>query len=140
MNGFLIGTSSMVMVGTIAFSLLMRRIALLERGLWLLKRNCSCYSLCLSLHFLVLQTKSIMSSSDLLLFSISIHNLGIIGHVEDVSIAKDHQGKHSGQEILKTLNTIAANAICFKKILNFSPRNQDFYGKCDYETGDVASF
>ncbi|EED19843.1 glucosamine 6-phosphate N-acetyltransferase, putative [Talaromyces stipitatus ATCC 10500] len=62
-----------------------------------------------------------------------IHNLSITGHIEDVSIAKDHQGKHFGQRLLKSLNAIALNAGCVKAILNCAPHNEGFYAKCGYE-------
>lgn len=63
----------------------------------------------------------------------SIHNLASIGHIEDVSIAKDHQGKHFGQKLLNTLDGIAAAVGCYKTILDCAPRNEGFYAKCGYE-------
>lgn len=67
------------------------------------------------------------------LFHFSIHNLGIIGHIEDISIAKDHQGQHFGKRLIKTLDSIAVSAGCYKSILDCSPRNEAFYAKCEYE-------
>jgi hypothetical protein len=97
MNG-LTGKSSMVMVGTIALSLLMRRVALLEQGLWLLRRTCSsCLSFLYRMLFFFYKDQNIVLPTDWSLSFISIHNLSIIRHIEDVSIAKDHQGKLSMQ-------------------------------------------
>ena len=67
----------------------------------------------------------------------SIHNLGICGHIEDISIAKDHQGKHFGQKLIKTLDSIAINVGCYKSILNCSLVNRGFYAKCGYTEQSV---
>ncbi|GAM38754.1 glucosamine 6-phosphate N-acetyltransferase [Talaromyces pinophilus] len=66
-----------------------------------------------------------------------IHNLGISGHIEDISIAKDHQGKHFGQKLIKTLDSVAVNVGCYKSILNCSLKNAGFYAKCGYEKQSI---
>jgi glucosamine-phosphate N-acetyltransferase len=62
----------------------------------------------------------------------SIHNLGTIGHIEDISIAKDHQGKKFGLKLIQTLDAIAVNVGCYKTILDCAERNEGFYAKCGY--------
>lgn len=62
----------------------------------------------------------------------SIHNLGIIGHIEDISINADHQGKGFGKLLINTLDNIAVNVGCYKTILDCSEQNIGFYEKCGY--------
>ncbi|KIW10588.1 hypothetical protein PV08_11552 [Exophiala spinifera] len=61
-----------------------------------------------------------------------IHNRGICGHIEEVSIAKEHQGKHLGQKMLASLDSVAKSLGCYKSILDCSPQNEPFYVKCNY--------
>lgn len=63
----------------------------------------------------------------------SIHNRGIIGHIEEVSIVKDQQGKKLGQKLLAALDSVAVSLGCYKTILDCSPENEPFYVKCKYE-------
>ena len=62
----------------------------------------------------------------------SIHDLGIIGHIEEVSILKDQQGKKLGLKLLNALDDVAKNIGCYKSILNCNLRNEGFYVKCGY--------
>lgn len=70
----------------------------------------------------------------------SIHDLGIIGHIEEIAIAKEYQGKGLGLKLLASLSSIAKNIGCYKTILGCSEKNEPFYVKCGYEkNGQVMS-
>jgi glucosamine-phosphate N-acetyltransferase len=43
-----------------------------------------------------------------------IHNLGKVGHVEDIAVAKDQQGKGLGIKIIKALVGVAEKVGCYK--------------------------
>ncbi|SZE99576.1 unnamed protein product [Blumeria hordei] len=62
-----------------------------------------------------------------------IHNLGLVGHVEDIAVAKDQQGKKLGLKIIQALNYIAEKVGCYKSILDCSEANEGFYVKCGYK-------
>lgn len=62
----------------------------------------------------------------------SIHNFGTIGHIEDISIAKEHQGKGLGKLLINSLDAVAQSVGCYKCILDCSPENSGFYSKCGY--------
>lgn len=47
----------------------------------------------------------------------SIRNLGMVGHIEDISVAKDQQGKKLGQIIIETLSGVAEKVGCYKVYL-----------------------
>ena len=57
----------------------------------------------------------------------------MIGHIEDVSISQEHQGKGLGKVLLNALDSVASNLGCYKCILDCAERNEGFYKKCDYE-------
>jgi GNAT superfamily N-acetyltransferase len=77
----------------------------------------------------------------------SIHNLGLVGHIEDIAVAKDQRGKKLGLRIIHTLDAIAEQVGCYKvgllrwvgranstqTILDCSEANEGFYVKCGYK-------
>ena len=70
----------------------------------------------------------------------SIHNLGVIGHIEEISVANDHQKKGLGLKLVQAVSSVAANVGCYKSTLGCSEANESFYVKCGYEKrGTVMS-
>lgn len=43
-----------------------------------------------------------------------IHNLGLVGHIEDIAVAKDQQGKKLGLRIIQALDHVAKEVGCYK--------------------------
>ncbi|RKF54406.1 Glucosamine 6-phosphate N-acetyltransferase [Golovinomyces cichoracearum] len=62
-----------------------------------------------------------------------IHQLGLVGHVEDIAVAEDQQGKKLGLKIIQALDYIAQRVGCYKCILDCSEANEGFYVKCGYK-------
>ncbi|KAL8629879.1 hypothetical protein Q9189_004430 [Teloschistes chrysophthalmus] len=62
-----------------------------------------------------------------------IHNLGLVGHIEDIAVAKDQQGKKLGLLLIQTLDHIAQKVGCYKTILDCSDANEGFYLKCGFK-------
>ncbi|KAL8964238.1 MAG: hypothetical protein Q9183_004595 [Haloplaca sp. 2 TL-2023] len=62
-----------------------------------------------------------------------IHNLGLVGHIEDIAVAPDQQGKKLGLRLIQTLDHIAQKVGCYKTILDCSDTNEGFYVKCGYK-------
>ncbi|CZR51398.1 probable glucosamine-phosphate N-acetyltransferase [Phialocephala subalpina] len=62
-----------------------------------------------------------------------IHHLGLVGHIEDIAVAKDQQGKKLGLKLIQALDFIAENVGCYKCILDCSEANEGFYVKCGYK-------
>lgn len=67
----------------------------------------------------------------------SIHNRGLVGHIEEIAIDKQHQGKGLGLQMLHALDAIATNLGCYKNILNCGPQNEPFYVKCGYHNSGI---
>jgi GNAT superfamily N-acetyltransferase len=44
----------------------------------------------------------------------SIHSLGMVGHIEDIAVAKDQQGKKLGLRIIQALDYVAEQVGCYK--------------------------
>ena len=44
----------------------------------------------------------------------SIHNLGLVGHIEDIAVTKDQQGKKLGLRIIQALDYVAEKVGCYK--------------------------
>lgn len=49
----------------------------------------------------------------------SIHNLGMVGHIEDIAVAKDQQGKKLGLRIIQALDYVAEQVGCYKVCSHF---------------------
>jgi glucosamine-phosphate N-acetyltransferase len=64
--------------------------------------------------------------------SCSIHNRGLVGHVEEIAIAKELQGKGLGLKMIQALDSVGKTVGCYKNILNCGPKNEPFYVKCGY--------
>lgn len=47
----------------------------------------------------------------------SIHNLGLVGHIEDIVVNKDQQGKKLGLRVIEALDYIAERIGCYKVCL-----------------------
>ncbi|KAK4682982.1 Glucosamine-phosphate N-acetyltransferase-like protein [Podospora pseudoanserina] len=62
-----------------------------------------------------------------------IHGLGKVGHIEDIAVAKDQQGKKLGLRIIQALDFIARETGCYKTILDCSEHNEGFYVKCGFK-------
>lgn len=61
-----------------------------------------------------------------------IHDLGRVGHIEDIAVAKDQQGKKLGLRMIQALDYVAEAIGCYKSILDCSDANEGFYLKCGF--------
>ena len=80
-----------------------------------------------------------------------IHQLGLVGHIEDIAVEKGQQGKKLGLRIIQALDYVAAKVGCYKvcsrscsvsvsvtdwfmqSILDCSEVNEGFYVKCGFK-------
>ena len=79
----------------------------------------------------------IVGSTTLLIESKFIHQGGLVGHIEDVSVDKDFQGKKIGEKMMKYLLEVSKNRGCYKTILNCADDVKRFYEKLGFK--QVAS-
>jgi glucosamine-phosphate N-acetyltransferase len=79
----------------------------------------------------------IVGTTTLLIESKFIHQGGLVGHIEDVSVDKEFQGKKIGEKIMKYLLEVSKNRGCYKTILNCTDDVIRFYEKLGFK--QVAS-
>ena len=75
----------------------------------------------------------IVGATTLLIESKFIHNGGIVGHIEDVVVDKNFQGKKIGDKIMKYLLEIAKKRGCYKTILDCTDDVKRFYEKLGFK-------
>ncbi|KAI4152395.1 MAG: hypothetical protein LQ340_002937 [Diploschistes diacapsis] len=61
-----------------------------------------------------------------------IHGLGLVGHIEDIAVARDQQGKKLGLRMIQALDWVARGVGCYKTILDCSEANEGFYVKSGF--------
>ncbi|KAI9511989.1 glucosamine 6-phosphate N-acetyltransferase [Russula earlei] len=66
-----------------------------------------------------------------------LRGLGSVGHIEDIAVAREMQGKKLGLRIIQALTHVSEGVGCYKTILNCSEANIAFYEKCGYEKREV---
>jgi len=79
----------------------------------------------------------IVGATTLLIEQKFIHNGGLVGHIEDVVVDKNHQGQKIGEKIMKFLLEIANERGCYKTILDCTDDVKQFYEKLGFK--QVAS-
>lgn len=100
-----------------------------ERYEWMsTSGNSSYYLLCI-----LDSTSRIVGTGALLVERKFIHNLGLVGHIEDIAISKDQQGKRLGLRMIQALDYVAEKVGCYKSILDCSEANEGFYVKCGFK-------
>jgi len=75
----------------------------------------------------------IVGSTTLLIEQKFIHDGGRVGHIEDVAVSKDFQGKKIGEKIMKHLLEIAKSRGCYKTILDCTDDVKPFYEKLGFK-------
>ena len=75
----------------------------------------------------------IVGATTLLIESKFIHQGGLVGHIEDVVVDKNHQGKKIGEKIMKYLLEIAQKKGCYKTILDCTDDVKKFYEKLGFK-------
>jgi glucosamine-phosphate N-acetyltransferase len=79
----------------------------------------------------------VVGATTLLIEQKFIHNGGLVGHIEDVVVDKNHQGQKIGEKIMKFLLDIANERGCYKTILDCTDDVKLFYEKMGFK--QVAS-
>jgi glucosamine-phosphate N-acetyltransferase len=75
----------------------------------------------------------VVGATTLLIEQKFIHNGGLVGHIEDVVVDKNHQGQKIGQKIMKFLLDIANDRGCYKTILDCTDDVKPFYEKLGFK-------
>lgn len=79
------------------------------------------------------QSDKILATGSLVLELKFLRGAGTIGHIEDIAVRKDAQGKKLGLHIIKSLAHISEKVGCYKSILDCSEDNKGESGRLDRE-------
>lgn len=82
--------------------------------------------------------EGIIGTASLLLEPKFIHRGGIVGHIEDVAVRSDFRGAGIGRQLIEHASRMAQALGCYKVILNCSPENAAFYGKCGFREHELG--
>jgi glucosamine-phosphate N-acetyltransferase len=75
----------------------------------------------------------VVGSTTLFLEPKFIHNGGIVGHIEDVVVQKDMQGKNIGEKLIRESLNYAKSKGCYKTILDCTDEVKAFYEKIGFK-------
>ncbi|KAL7266478.1 Glucosamine-phosphate N-acetyltransferase-like protein [Rhizina undulata] len=103
-----------------------------ERYAWMKKREGEYY-----LIVITDGTGKVVGVGSLIVEKKFLRNLGSVGHIEDIAVASDQQGKKLGLRIIHTLDHIAKQVGCYKAILDCAEKNRGFYEKCGYKLAGI---
>ncbi|MEM3170079.1 MAG: GNAT family N-acetyltransferase [Candidatus Nitrosotenuis sp.] len=82
--------------------------------------------------FVAVQGDRVIGSTTLLIEQKFIHGGGKVGHIEDVVVNKQHQGKGIGEMIIKHVLDYAKKEGCYKTILDCDDKVKPFYEKLGF--------
>ena len=80
-----------------------------------------------------IENKKIVGSTTLLIEQKFIHGGGLVGHIEDVVVRKDYEGKGIGMKLVISLLDVAKQRKCYKTILNCEDSLKQFYEKIGFK-------
>lgn len=75
----------------------------------------------------------IVGATTLFIESKFIHEGGLVGHIEDVVVDKEFQGKKIGEKIMKYLLKVSKDRGCYKTILDCTDDVKPFYEKLGFK-------
>ena len=73
--------------------------------------------------------KKIVGTTTLFIEQKFIHDGGLVGHIEDVVVRKDYEGRGIGMKLVISLLDVAQQRKCYKTILNCEDSLKQFYEK-----------
>ncbi len=79
----------------------------------------------------------IIGSGTLLIENKVIHNMGSVGHIEDIIIHNNYRKLGLGKKIIDELVNISIKANCYKIILDCSEKNSNFYEKSGFTKKEI---
>jgi len=69
----------------------------------------------------------IIGTGTLLIENKVIHNMGLVGHIEDIVIHNNYRKQGLGKKLIDELINISIQSNCYKSILDCNEKNVNFY-------------
>ena len=83
--------------------------------------------------YVAIDNKKIVGSTTLLIEQKFIHDGGLVGHIEDVVVRKDCEGKGIGIKLVTSLLERAKEKNCYKTILDCKDDVKQFYERIGFK-------
>ena len=83
--------------------------------------------------YVAINNKKIVGSTTLLIEQKFIHDGGLVGHIEDVVVRKDCEGKGIGIKLVTSLLERAKEKNCYKTILDCKDDVKQFYERIGFK-------
>ena len=83
--------------------------------------------------YVAIDNKKIVGSTTLLIEQKFIHDGGLVGHIEDVVVRKDYEGKGIGIKLVMSMLERAKEKNCYKTILDCKDDVKQFYEKIGFK-------
>ena len=77
--------------------------------------------------------QKIISCGTILIETKILHNLGKVGHIEDIIIKKEYRKKGLGKLLINNLVQVCKDRKCYKILLDCSIELINFYEKCGFK-------
>jgi len=83
--------------------------------------------------YVAIDNKKIVGSTTLLIEQKFIHDGGLVGHIEDVVVRKDYEGKGIGIKLVTSMLERAKEKNCYKTILDCKDDVKQFYERIRFK-------
>ncbi len=83
--------------------------------------------------YVAIDNKKIVGSTTLLIEQKFIHDGGLVGHIEDVVVRKDYEGKGIGIKLVTSMLECAKEKNCYKTILDCKDDVKQFYERIGFK-------
>lgn len=83
--------------------------------------------------FVAVLNDKIIGSTTLLIEQKFIHDGGLVGHIEDVVVSKEHEGRGIGFKIMQAVLDYAKSQGCYKTILDCDDKVKPFYERLGFK-------
>jgi len=83
--------------------------------------------------YVAIDNKKIVGSTTLLIEQKFIHDGGLVGHIEDVVVRKDYEGKGIGIKLVMSMLERAKEKNCYKTILDCKDDVKEFYERIGFK-------
>jgi glucosamine-phosphate N-acetyltransferase len=83
------------------------------------------------------QTNRVVAIGSIFIEEKLIHKCGLVGHIEDISVLGNQQGKQLGKNLITELIKVGKDSGAYKIILDCDEKNVGFYEKCGLNRAGV---
>lgn len=83
--------------------------------------------------FVAALNDKIIGSTTILIEQKFIHDGGLVGHIEDVVVSKEHEGEGIGFKIMQAVLEYAKSQGCYKTILDCDDKVKPFYERLGFK-------